>query len=130
MKKIACIDIGLKRIGIAFCFEGVITPQSAIIRKNRNQAARDVSNLLKEWSIDTLVIGVPRSGASAEEMQRRIKHFVSLLDYENEIFFEDEYGSSFEAKELMRGQIRQKKDGKIDSFAASIILERFLAHQK
>ncbi len=131
MKKIACIDVGLKRIGVAFCFESIITPQNAILRKNRNQAARDVSNLLKNWQIDTLVVGLPMSGQSFEEMQRRIKHFVSLLDFKGEIFYTDEYGSSFEAKEMMRGNIRQKKDGKIDSIAASIILERFmLSYQK
>ncbi len=126
MKKIACIDVGLKRIGVAFCFENIITPQTAILRKNRNQAARDVSNLLLEWQIDTLVVGIPKSGGSSEEMQRRIKHFVSLLSFEGKIEYMDEYGSSFEAKERMKGKVRQKKDGKIDSLAACVILERFM----
>ncbi len=123
---IACIDIGLKRIGVAFCFGSVVSPQNAILRKNRNQAARDVSDLLKEYEVKKLVVGYPLSGESCEEMQRRIKHFVSLLEFENEVIFTDEYGSSFEAKEQMKGVIRQKRDGKIDSMAACVILKRYL----
>jgi putative Holliday junction resolvase len=60
-------------------------------------------------------------------MERRIKHFVNLLELENiEIFYQDEQGTSVEAKELTQGVFRHKKDGKIDSIAAKIILERWL----
>jgi putative Holliday junction resolvase len=59
-------------------------------------------------------------------MQRRIEHFVSLLEYDNQVIYQDEYGSSYEAKELMIGVIKQKRDGKVDSMAAKIILERWL----
>lgn len=127
MAKIACIDIGLKRIGVAFCFEnGIIIPHNAIMRKNRKQAGNDVSALLKNWDIDTLVVGYPKSGESAEVMQKRIKHFISLVEFEGKIFYIDEYGTSLEAKEKTKGIIKQKKDGKIDSIAASIILQRYL----
>ena len=127
MKKIASIDVGLKRIGVAISFGGVVTPQNAILRKNRNQAARDVSSFLQEWDIDTLVVGLPKGGSSEDEMKRRIEHFVSLLDFDGKVFYQDEYGSSSEAKEQMRGVVKQKKDGKVDSIAAKIILERWLS---
>ena len=125
--KFASLDIGLKRIGIAVCLQsGIVTPQNAIIRRNRNQAANDVDEFLLKWEINTLVIGLPKGGSSSEEMERRIKHFVSLLKFSGEIFYQDEYGSSLEAKEMMKGITKQKKDGKIDSIAAKIILERYL----
>ncbi|HIP11527.1 MAG TPA: Holliday junction resolvase RuvX, partial [Arcobacter sp.] len=42
-KKYACIDVGLKRIGLATSLHAsIITPRTAILRKNRDQAARDV----------------------------------------------------------------------------------------
>ena len=129
MDKIAALDVGLKRIGVAFCFDNKIAlPQKAIIRKGRNQAARDISNLLKEWDINKLVVGLPKGGSSEEEMERRIKHFVSLLDIPNikEVVYVDESFSSEEAKEQLQGVIKQKRDGRIDSIAAKIILERFL----
>jgi len=126
--KFACIDVGLKRIGTAICLdEKIVIPQNAILRKNRNQAASDVSDFLKEWEIEKLVVGLPKGGSSEEEMERRIKHFVSLLKLEIPVVYQDEQGSSFEAKEMTRGQFRHKKDGKIDSVSAKIILERYLS---
>jgi putative Holliday junction resolvase len=125
--KYACLDIGLKRIGLAVCLQSdIVTPCNAILRKNRNQAARDVDIFLKDWEIDTLVVGLPKNGSSSDEMQRRIEHFISLLKFAKEVIYQDEYGSSLEAKNMMQGITKQKRDGKIDSIAAKIILERFL----
>jgi len=126
--KIASIDVGLKRIGLAICLDGnIVFPQDAILRRNRNQAANDVRNFLMEWEIDTLVVGLPKGSSSEEEMERRIKHFVNLLELESiSIVYQDESGTSIEAKELTQGIFRHKRDGKIDSIAAKIILERWL----
>ena len=125
--KLASIDVGLKRIGVAICLDGnIVIPQNAILRKNRNQAARDVKAFLEEWEIEKLVVGLPKDAESSEEMERRIKHFVSLLDLEIEVVYQDEQSSSIEAKELTMGVFKHKKDGKVDSIAAKIILERWL----
>ena len=123
----ASIDIGLKRIGVALCLSSdIITPYEAILRHNRDQAARDVDAFLEEWEIECLVVGLPKSGSSSEEMQRRIKHFVSLLRFNKEVVYQDEYGSSVEAKEMMQGVVKQKRDGRVDSMAAKVILERYI----
>ena len=125
--KLASIDIGLKRIGVAICLDGaIVLPQDAIFRKNRNQAARDINTFLKEWEIEKLIVGLPKGGSSEEEMERRITHFVSLLELDIPVAYQDEQGSSFEAKELTKGDFKHKKDGRIDSVAAKIILERYL----
>jgi putative Holliday junction resolvase len=125
--KYASIDVGLKRIGVAVSDGKVVFPQTAILRKNRKQAAHDVDAFLREWDAEVLVVGVPKGGSSEAEMQRRIEHFVSLLDFSGEVRFQDEYGTSAEAKERMQGIMRQKRDGKVDSIAAQIILERYLS---
>ena len=127
--KLASIDVGLKRIGVAICLDGtVVIPQNAILRKNRNQAARDVNTFLKEWEIEKLIVGLPKDAESSEEMERRIQHFVSLLELDIPVEYQDEQSSSIEAKELTMGVFKHKKDGKIDSIAAKIILERWLKH--
>lgn len=127
--KLASIDVGLKRIGVAICLDGnIVLPQNAILRKNRNQAARDVKSFLEEWEIEKLIVGLPKDAESSEEMERRIKHFVSLLDLEIEVAYQDEQSSSIEAKELTMGVFKHQKDGKLDSIAAKIILERWLQH--
>lgn len=126
---IAAIDVGLKRIGIAIAPDGkTALPQAAILRKNRRQASADLDALLNDWRVQRLVVGLPGEGSGAAEMQKRIRHFVSLLAFEGEVCYMDEYGTSLEAAELMRGVTRQKKDGKLDSIAAQLILERWLQH--
>ena len=126
--KLASIDVGLKRIGIAICLTSdIVTPQTAILRKNRNQAARDVNIFLKEWEIEKLIVGFP---SASIDMQNRINHFVSLLELEIPYEFCEENMSSIEAEDLIKGEIKYKRDGRIDSIAAKIILERNLIKNK
>jgi putative Holliday junction resolvase len=121
------IDLGLKRIGVAYSPDGkIVTPLPAIIRKNRNQAANEVKNYIKEYKISTVVIGVPLGGSSEEEMKRRTAHFASLLGDGFEVQFQDESESSLEAQELIKEMGSKKKDGRLDSVAAMVILKRFL----
>jgi len=125
--KLASIDVGLKRIGVAICLtNNIVTPQKAILRKNRNQAALEVNNFLKEWEIEKLIIGLPSSNI---DTQNRIKHFTNLLNLQIPYEFCEENLSSIEAKELMKGEVKHIRDGRIDSIAAKIILERFLSKE-
>lgn len=124
---IASIDVGLKRIGVAISSNGIVTPQNAILRKNRDQAASEIDRFLALWEVKTLVVGIPKS---KEDTTRRIKHFVSLLKFDKEIVFVDEDMSSIEAEELLKGDTKLKRDGRIDSLAAKIILERFLLQKR
>ncbi len=122
------IDLGLKRIGVAYsAHKDIVSPLKAIIRKNRDQAAQELKLLLKEWSVDALVVGIPLGGSSEDEMRRRITHFLSLVEFDKEIYFQDESGSSKEAEALTKGDMKHIRDGRIDSIAAMIILQRFLS---
>ncbi|MBT0824550.1 Holliday junction resolvase RuvX [Campylobacter lari] len=124
MKTLA-LDIGLKRIGVALCVnKNIAMPLEAIIRKNRNQAANEVKKYIKEYDVNTLVVGVPLGGSSENEMRKRIEHFISLLDFDKEVFFVDESFSSKNAQELGMVNLK-KKDGKLDSLAAYLFLKDF-----
>jgi len=130
MKYIA-IDLGLKRIGLAYAaHKDLVTPLPAIIRKNRNQASNEVKKVIKEWEINAVVVGIPLGGSSEEEMRRRIAHFMNLVDFKGKVFYQDEAGSSLEAENLMKGEIKYIRDGRIDSISAMIILQRYLASLK
>lgn len=122
---VVAIDVGLKRVGVAVFTVGVAVASEPIIRKNRDQAAREVSATLKAKKASKLIVGLPKGGQSEEEMERRIKHFVSLLEFDGEIVYVDEYGSSREALELTEGGFTKTKDGKADSLAALVILRRW-----
>jgi len=129
--KYISIDLGLKRIGLAYsAHKDIVTPLPAVIRKNRNQASRDVKKVLDEWEVDRVVIGIPLGGSSEDEMRRRIEHFMNLVDFKGEIFYQDEAGSSLEAEAMMKGEIKYIRDGRVDSISAMIILQRFLMRSR
>lgn len=130
MKYIA-IDLGLKRIGLAYsAHKDIVTPLPAVIRKNRDQAAKEVKKVIDEWEADAVVVGIPLGGSSEDEMRRRIQHFMKLVDFDGYIFYQDEAGSSLEAEELMKGDIKYTRDGRVDSISAMVILQRYLSAKR
>jgi len=129
--KYLAIDLGLKRIGLAYsAHKDLVTPFPVIIRKNRNQASGAVKKVIREWEIDTVIIGIPLGGSSEDEMRRRIEHFMSLVDFGGEVLYQDEAGSSKEAEALTKGEIKHIRDGRIDSISAMIILQRYLRKKR
>jgi putative holliday junction resolvase len=121
------IDLGLKRIGLAYSPDGkLVTPLPAIVRKNRNQAAQELKSILMQWEAEQVVVGIPIGGSSEDEMRCRVNHFMNLVEFEGVIAYQDESDSSLEAEALMKGDISYKRDGRVDSLAAMIILKRFL----
>lgn len=119
------VDLGLKRIGLAQYMQGIIVPLVSIHRKNRNQAASDLEKILKEKDIKTLIMGI-----SNEIMEKRANHFLKLVNFSGKIKFISEDISTKEAEELIRENPKRKKmrkDGSIDSIAAMIILQRYIA---
>lgn len=55
---VAC-DVGLKRIGLATFINDIVLPLEPIIRKNRNQAARDLRQILQMRGANKLIVGLP-----------------------------------------------------------------------
>lgn len=129
--KIIAIDLGLKRIGLAYSADkNFVTPLNAIERKNRNQASSEVKAVISQWEADAVVIGIPLGGSSEDEMRRRVQHFMNLVDFKGPVYLQDEAHSSLEAEASIKGVIKQKKDGRIDSLSAKIILERWIMANK
>jgi len=126
-KKLLAVDLGLKRIGLAYSADGsIVTPLPAIERKNRNQASQAVRDVITEWGIEQVVVGIPMGGSSEEEMRRRVAHFMNLVGFDGPVAYQDESDSSLEAESLMKGEIRYKRDGRVDSLSAMVILQRYL----
>ena len=124
MMRALALDLGLKRIGLALYVENIAMPLNAILRKNRNQAANEVRKLIEEHQISKLIVGLPKGGASEVEMTKRVQHFISLLEFDGEVTFVDEAYTSKEAQGLGVANSR-KKDGKLDSLAALIMLRGY-----
>ena len=136
LKSILCLDYGTKVVGLATYNskrDPYPLPFGRIIYKSDDLLIEELSKIIEEEGIDTLVVGVPylTDGTPTKMTDRIMKFwlkcqstFVSLNHYT-----QDETLSSFEAKERMKNlpqynfKINLKK---IDELAASIILEDFV----
>ncbi|MBU1642314.1 Holliday junction resolvase RuvX, partial [bacterium] len=58
--KVIAIDLGLKRIGLAYSGgQDIVTPLEAVERKNRNQASAAVKKIIADWEADAVVVPDP-----------------------------------------------------------------------
>lgn len=118
------LDFGLKRIGLAWYYKGIILPLEAINFKDISQVTSDLEHILKQKSPKILLIGIIK-----EELQIVLDSVLEKLNFSGEIKFIDENLSSIEAQSYINGRKNSKKlrkNGTLDSLSAMIILERYL----
>lgn len=133
--RILACDVGLKRIGLAHIVQGIILPLEPIMRRNRNQAAKELAELVAQRGVERLVIGLPSGGLGGDtSTQKRIKHFVGLLGFGGEIVYVDEDFTSAHALESLHHAKREsrqayRKNGVLDSLSACEILSRYMQGQ-
>ena len=102
------------------------------MRRNRNQAATELAELLGQRGVETLIVGMPSGGLGGDtSTQERIKHFVGLLGFGGEIVYVDEDFTSTHALESLHHAKRESKrayikNGVLDSLSACEILRRYL----
>ena len=135
-KRIASIDYGLKRLGVAISDENqIIATSLGVIQagKNSTETVRNILEVLKPYNIERIIIGNPihlsgKVGLLAEE----VKHFLSLLQAQVtcEVSLYDERLSSVQAdRSLKEGGMSRKNRAKvIDAVSAVIILQSFLGY--
>lgn len=132
--RVACIDYGLARIGVALSDETKMIVSFQKVIPAGKTAALSVKNLLdyfKEYTIDTVIIGMPlhmngKRGFLADE----VVHFIELLKKELTcpILTWDERLSTVQAeRSLKEGNMNRKNRAKvIDAVTATILLQSYL----
>lgn len=132
--RLLALDLGEKRVGVAVSDELHLTvrPLQALERTNWKKLLREVTELLREFDAQALVIGLPLSldgtfGTAAQEALRLANNFRLSLDVP--VYLQDERLTSREAEESLRaaGHGTQKLRQLIDSESAAIILRDFIA---
>lgn len=136
MGRLLSIDLGSKFIGVAVSDELHISarPLPTLKRTSWKKLLISISELVKTFDAKALVIGLPvnidNSESSSSQDARRLSRNFNL-SLQIPVYLQDERLTTVEAKE------RIKKSGKkflnikdvIDSYAAAIILEDFLASE-
>ncbi len=130
MKKIMALDIGEKRIGIAFNQGSSIAFPWGTMRRGEDTLT-SLLKLIAIWQPEEVVIGLPlRTDNSQGEEAHRVKVFAQSLAerFLGKVTLWDERFSSKEAeKRLIEGIMRRKKRRTvIDQFSAMLILQAYL----
>ena len=133
------LDLGTKTLGVAVSDKlGIIASfYKTFFFKDEdyNSLVPIVKDLMNEFDTNKIVLGLPKNmnntlGFASE----RSINFKELLEKELdvEVILEDERLSSVEANNALIGSdmSRKKRKGKVDSVAASIILQRYLDRSK
>lgn len=133
------LDLGTKTLGVAVSDKlGIIASfyKTYFFKdEDYNSLVPVVKNLMEEFDTNKIVLGLPKNmnntlGFASE----RSINFKELLEKELdvEVILEDERLSSVEANYALIGSdmSRKKRKGKVDSVAASIILQRYLDRSK
>ncbi|MDD3244375.1 MAG: Holliday junction resolvase RuvX [Eubacteriales bacterium] len=133
--RILAIDYGQRRLGLAMCDPLGITAQ-ALETYSRKDPQRDLeylSGVVKEYGVDTIVLGWPRNmngteGATCamvgEFAHTLEEHFGTAVRLD---FFDERLSSSMAERMLLEADMsRKKRKGVIDKVAASVILQGYM----
>ena len=132
--KIMGIDYGDARTGIAIsdllcCIVGFTT---VIPSRNREKAIADIVKLIKDNSVEELVVGLPRNMDGTEGPRAQLcREFADQLTQVTglKVVMWDERRTTVEAHNILsqHNYHGQKRKNTVDAVAASLILEGYLA---
>ena len=131
--KIIALDIGTVRIGIATSdiMEIIASAYEVYRRKNLNEDVKYIASLVSKLEAGELVIGLPLKldGSAGQSVDMAREFGEKLAELVNiPIVYQDERLSTVSAERILieSGVRREKRKDKIDSVAATIILQTYL----
>jgi len=133
MGRLLGLDYGEKRIGLAVSDElGLTTrPLEALQVTSKKQVLQDLVDLIDEYKIERLVVGLPLSldgtiGKQVQKVQEFMLELAGLAECPIETV--DERYTSEQAKDILGipGRKLARNKGLIDSQAAQLILSSYL----
>jgi len=136
MSRILAIDLGSKRVGLAITdpLRMIASPYKTLHYRSDKQLITDVLAIVQANAVETVVIGLPLHEDSTESQgSSRSRSFAAKLNRRGvDTVLWDERYTSRDAEESLRrcGLDRKRALAKIDSIAASYILEDYLSEIK
>ena len=131
--RILGLDYGEKRIGMAVCDELGLTAQGlpTLIRKTKQHDLDILSNWIRNYSVESIVIGYPLRLDGSEGIQcEKVNRFARLLNktFSLPVIKWSETLSTKDAEEILisSGVRWQKRKEKVDQLAACLILQNYL----
>ena len=126
-KNILALDVGDRRVGVALADSQIKIAVPYGYLERSDKIIQQITELMLDHDIDTLVIGYPRNqSGEATKQTESVEQFAKELaeiEIDADLVFQDESLSSVEAERRL-GRVKDK--GEIDAEAASIILQDYL----
>ncbi len=127
------MDVGDAKIGTAMSdpMRVIATPLGIITRRDDFEAIRDITDLVKEHQVSTVVVGLPldKDGNDSEQA-KKIRQFTENLKklVEVPVVYWNESFSTQAAQQMMRENSGKKRitGEDDDAVAAAIILQEYL----
>lgn len=128
MGRILALDVGASKIGLAMSDAERIIAQPLDYVVSPSEAVEEISSLVREYDVEKLVIGLPKTGSGsegvqAEETKRIAQALAQTLNLPIEYFDE-----RFTTKEALN--FKTKHSVPLDSLAAQKLLEQYLKKLK
>lgn len=134
MGRIAAVDFGLKRIGVALSDETKLIARSlgnVLAEKQSSKSAQKLLDFLSSYEIERIIVGNPlllsgKKGLLADEAHHFCDELKKLTDIPIQLW--DERLSTKQAQRTLKeGQMSRKKRAQIvDGLSAVILLQSFL----
>ena len=137
-QRVLGFDYGTRQIGVAVgqTLTGNARPLRELRARDGVPDWEQIAALLREWEPDALVVGLPLNmDGTTSEMSARAQKFARRLHgrFQLPVHCIDERLSTFEAKQTLRESGRRTpasyRDNPVDSLAAALLLETWLASQ-
>ena len=128
-KSILSLDVGLKRIGLAYCDSLFITVNilPSVKREKNNTELKIIKNHIKKLNLTGFIVGLPLDDNGRMTSQAfDCKNYGQLLFNELKLPFSfvNENSSTWESTN--RFGVKKDRSGLIDSLSAKVILEQWI----
>ena len=128
-KSILSLDVGLKRIGLAYCDSLFITVNilPALKRERNNSEIIIIKEHIKKLNLTGFIVGLPLAesgGTTSQALDCKTYGEFLFNELKLPFSFVNEHSSTWESTN--RFGVKKDKSGLIDSLSAKIILEQWI----
>lgn len=121
---ILALDVGVKKIGVAIGSTIIGQARPLGLLEVKNDFARQLLGMLKQWQITCIVIGDPGSRPENQAVQRKITEIEAILGQNLQLKI-TKWPEDYSSQEARMEQERYP-DQTIDAIAATLVLQSYL----
>jgi putative Holliday junction resolvase len=136
-KRILCLDVGDRRIGVSISDELLITaqPLTVIKRLGDGRELEELNAILARYKIGEILVGFPKTlDDSVGPQAKKVLSFIELLKKETDLpirLWDERLTTKASKRSIIKADLgRQRRRHVIDKVASALILQNYLDYLK